>query len=208
MMQPFKRLVAQAVSLTVDNVDTDQIFPKQFLATVSKQGLGDCLFHDWRFDEQGEARPSFILNHPGFATANILISGRNFGCGSSREHAPWALSDFGIRCIIAASFGDIFHNNCFESGILPIILDEARLTILAAYADAPDNVVDVDLEACVIRVATLGLAYPFDVLPSKRAKLLAGLNSVGETLQLSDQIAAFEANHPRLNEGFGKPIRS
>lgn len=191
-MRPFTRLTARAAPLMSDNVDTDQIFPKQFLSTVAKEGLAYCLFHDWRFDEEGSRRPDFILNQSGFEAPGILVAGRNFGCGSSREHAPWALADFGIRCIVAEGFADIFHNNCLESGILAIVLEPDRLSVVAEAAAVSDNLIEVDLIERVIRLEQGRIVLSFDIPESKRARLLAGLNSVGETLRHEEDIDAFE----------------
>src|SRR5580698_6570853 len=129
-MQPFTDLHAKAAPLDMANLDTDQIIPKQFLKTVEREGLGKGLFYDLRIDDQGREKPDFVLNRPAYAGSSILIAGENFGCGSSREHAPWALLDFGVRCVIASSFADIFYNNCFQNGLLPLTLPEAQVKAL------------------------------------------------------------------------------
>src|SRR5476651_1714434 len=150
-MQPFTDLHAKAAPLDMANLDTDQIIPKQFLKTVEREGLGKGLFYDLRFDEQGRPKPDFVLNQPQYAGASILITGENFGCGSSREHAPWALLDFGIRCVIASAFADIFYNNCFENGILPITLPQSDVDLLMDDAKRGSNaILTIDLENQVI----------------------------------------------------------
>ena len=147
-MEAFSSLNSGVATLNRVNVDTDQIIPKQFLKRVERTGFGQFLFNDWRFDEQGNERPDFILNQSGYRDASILVSGRNFGCGSSREHAPWALQDFGIKVIIAPSFADIFHNNCFQNGVLPVVLPEDVVQeIIKNSEDDPDYRITVDLEA-------------------------------------------------------------
>src|SRR5580692_10074098 len=145
-MQKFDRLQGLAAPLPAANIDTDQIIPKQFLKTVEREGLGRGLFYDLRFDDEGHAKPDFVLNQPAYKGANLLIAGDNFGCGSSREHAPWALLDFGLRCVIAPSFADIFYNNCFQNGLLPITLPENQVKALMDEAKGGNHIVSVDLE--------------------------------------------------------------
>src|ERR1700760_2401754 len=159
-MTPFSRLDGKAAPLNVANVDTDQIIPKQFLKTVEREGLGKGLFYDMRFDEAGEPNPDFVLNQPQYAGASVLIAGDNFGCGSSREHAPWALLDFGLRCVIAPSFADIFYNNCFNNGLLPITLPEDQVHALMAEAKGGNHIFSIDLESQTV-IAPSGQRFAF-----------------------------------------------
>jgi 3-isopropylmalate/(R)-2-methylmalate dehydratase small subunit len=190
-MTPFIRLDGKAVPLNVANVDTDQIIPKQFLKTVEREGLGKGLFYDLRFDEAGNPKPDFVLNQPQYAGASVLIAGDNFGCGSSREHAPWALLDFGLRCVIAPSFASIFYNNCFENGLLPVTLPEAVVQQLMKEAKGGNHVFSVDLEAQTVTLPS-GEAVSFEIDPGRREKLLKGLDSIGETLEHVDDISRYE----------------
>jgi 3-isopropylmalate dehydratase small subunit len=191
-MQPFVSLTAPAAPLDMANIDTDQIIPKQFLKTVDREGLGRGLFHDLRFDHQGAEKPGFVLNDPRFAGAGMLIAGDNFGCGSSREHAAWALLDFGIRCVIAPSFADIFYNNCFQNGVLPIALPEAAVQALMDEAKGGNHVFAVDLESQTV-TAPSGVRFEFDIDPGRKEKLLKGLDAIGETLQSADAIDRHES---------------
>jgi 3-isopropylmalate dehydratase small subunit len=190
-MQPFTHLDGRAAPLAVANVDTDQIIPKQFLKTVEREGLAKGLFYDLRFDGEGREKPDFVLNQPAYAGASILIAGDNFGCGSSREHAPWALLDFGLRCVIAPSFADIFYNNCFNNGLLPIALPEAEVRDLMDEAKGGNHVFTVDLDAQTL-VTPSGRRVAFDIDPGRKEKLLKGLDAVGETLQHETDITLFE----------------
>lgn len=175
------------------NVDTDQIIPKQFLKRIERTGFGQYLFFDWRFREDGTDRPEFELNRPEFRGGSILLARRNFGCGSSREHAPWALEDYGFRVLIAPSFADIFYNNCFKNGLLPIRLDEAQVEDLFARCAAhPGYALTADLQAETLR-DNFGLALPIAVEPFRRHCLLHGLDDIGLTLEHEAKIAAFEA---------------
>ncbi len=192
-MEKFTRLTGIAAPLDMINVDTDKIIPKQFLTTIERKGLGRGLFYELRFDENGAERPDFVLNRAPWRDARILIAGENFGCGSSREHAPWALLDWGIRCIVAPSFADIFYNNCFKNGILPVVLDAAEVEALMADArDAENPVLTVDLEARRI-VRPNGAEIAFEIDPFRRRCLLEGLDDIGLTLARADRIDAFEA---------------
>jgi 3-isopropylmalate dehydratase small subunit len=191
-MTPFTHLDGRAAPLPIANLDTDQIIPKQFLKTVDREGLGQGLFYDLRFDEQGAAKPDFVLNRPAYAGANLLIAGDNFGCGSSREHAPWALLDFGVRCVIAPSFADIFYNNCFQNGLLPIALPEDQVRALMEEAKGGNHLYTVDLETQTV-VSPSGARFHFEIDPGRKEKLLKGLDAVGETLQHTADIDAFEA---------------
>ncbi len=195
-MEPFVRLDGVAAALDRVNVDTDQIIPKQFLKRVERTGFGEFLFFDWRYLPDGTPNPDFELNQPQYADATILVAGRNFGCGSSREHAPWALLDYGFRAIIAPSYADIFYNNCFKNGILPVTLPEETVTEILARARANAGYrVAVDLERSVVE-DSLGLVAPFDVDAFRRHCLLNGLDDVGLTLQHTQDIAKFEATRP------------
>jgi 3-isopropylmalate dehydratase/3-isopropylmalate/(R)-2-methylmalate dehydratase small subunit len=190
-MTPFTHLDGRAVPLPVANIDTDQIIPKQFLKIVDREGLSRGLFYDLRFDEEGREKPDFVLNQPAYAGANLLIAGENFGCGSSREHAPWALLDFGLRCVIAPSFADIFYNNCFQNGLLPIALPEDQVRALMDEAKGGNHLFTVDLESQAV-VSPSGARFTFEIDPGRKEKLLKGLDAVGETLQRRDDIDAFE----------------
>jgi 3-isopropylmalate/(R)-2-methylmalate dehydratase small subunit len=190
-MTPFSRLDGRAAPLAIANLDTDQIIPKQFLKTVDREGLGKGLFFDLRFDEAGNEKPAFVLNRPAYAGANLLIAGDNFGCGSSREHAPWALLDFGVRCVIAPSFADIFYNNCFQNGLLPIALPEDQVRALMDEAKGGNHLFSVDLEAQTV-TAPSGARFGFEIDPARKQKLLKGLDAVGESLQHAAAIDAFE----------------
>jgi 3-isopropylmalate/(R)-2-methylmalate dehydratase small subunit len=190
-MEPFKRLDAVAAPLAMPNIDTDQIIPARFLWRKRRDGWGGLLFHDLRFHDDGSPRPDFVLNRPGYHGAKVLAAGRNFGCGSSREHAVWALYDYGIRAVIAASFGDIFANNCYQNGLLPIVLPgEAVDKLLAALTEAPGTLVWADLEKQ--EAGWSDTAYPFDIAPFRKECLLAGTDDIGFTLRLADEISAFE----------------
>lgn len=191
-MQPFTTLTGTAAPLPMINVDTDMIIPKQFLKTIKRSGLGKSLFFEMRYDDAGAEVIEFILNRPQYRNAKILIAGENFGCGSSREHAPWALLDFGIRCVIAPSFADIFYNNCFKNGILPVVLPQDEVDRLMTQAERGANATfTVDLEAQTIATPDGG-RIPFDVDPFRKACLLGGVDDIGLTLQKVDKIAAYE----------------
>ncbi len=196
-MKKFTTLTAVAAPLPMINVDTDKIIPKQFLRTVKRTGLAEGLFYELRFDEQGNPKPGFVLDQPAYRHAQILIAGENFGCGSSREHAPWALLDFGIRCVIAPSFADIFYNNCFKNGILPIRLPKEQVDLLLDDAARGANaVITVDLERQEI-AGPDGSAIHFEVDPFRKHCLLNGLDDVGLTLEKAAKIDAYEAEQRR-----------
>jgi 3-isopropylmalate/(R)-2-methylmalate dehydratase small subunit len=193
-MQPFTTLTGVAAPLPLINVDTDKIIPARHLKTIKRTGLGVALFETLRYDENGQERPGFVLNRAPYRGATILIAGDNFGCGSSREHAPWALLDYGIRCVIATSFADIFFNNCFKNGILPIVLPQEQVDLLMKEAEnAPDPTFTVDLQAQEIRRPTGNEPIPFNVDPGSRDKLLQGLDEIGETMRKGDRIDGYEA---------------
>jgi 3-isopropylmalate dehydratase/3-isopropylmalate/(R)-2-methylmalate dehydratase small subunit len=190
-MQPFTDLHAKAAPLDMANLDTDQIIPKQFLKTVEREGLSKGLFYDLRFNAEGKPRPDFVLNDPRYAGAGVLIAGDNFGCGSSREHAPWALLDFGLRCVIAPSFADIFYNNCFQNGLLPVALPAEQVRALMDEAKGGNHVFSVDLTAQIVTTPS-GKQFRFEIDPARKEKLLNGLDAIGETLQHAGEIDTFE----------------
>jgi 3-isopropylmalate/(R)-2-methylmalate dehydratase small subunit len=194
-MEAFKKLDGIAAPLDMINVDTDMIIPKQFLKTIHRTGLGKALFDEMRYNEDGSEKPDFVLNKPAYRKAQILVAGENFGCGSSREHAPWALLDFGIRCVIAPSFADIFYNNCFKNGILPIRLPQEIVDKLLDDASRGSNArISVDLEALEIRGPDGGMVK-FEVDEFRRQCLLNGWDDIGLTLLQDDKIAAYEKQH-------------
>ncbi|PJN94433.1 3-isopropylmalate dehydratase small subunit [Amaricoccus sp. HAR-UPW-R2A-40] len=192
-MDKFTTLTGVAAPLPLINIDTDMIIPKQFLKTIARTGLGKNLFDEMRYAEDGSENPEFVLNKPAYRETKILVTGDNFGCGSSREHAPWALLDFGIRCVIATSFADIFYNNCFKNGILPIVLPQAEVDKLMDDAERGANaVVTIDLENQVIKGPDGG-EIAFEVDAFRKHCLLNGLDDIGLTLEKVAAIDAFEA---------------
>ena len=192
-MNQFKRYTGLVATLDRVNVDTDQIIPKQFLKRIERSGFGQFLFYDWRFNPDGSLKAEFELNQPRFQGASILLARANFGCGSSREHAPWALLDYGFRSIIAPSFADIFYNNCFKNGMLPVQLSEEEVEELFQRASSnPEYELTVDLERQWV-TDDLGLRLSFDVDPFRRECLLKGLDDIGLTLQHEDKIREHEA---------------
>ena len=194
-MRAFTQHTGLVAPLDRSNVDTDQILPKQFLKRVERTGFGQFLFFDWRFCDDGSPNPDFVLNRPEYRGASILLARRNLGCGSSREHAPWALEDFGFRVLIAPSFADIFYNNCFKNGMLPIRLDEAAIDDLFARAGRhPGYRLTVDLVRCELGDA-FGFSLSFEVEAFRRQCLLEGLDDIGLTLQQEPRIAAYEQSH-------------
>ncbi len=197
-MEPFVRLSGIVAAIDRVNVDTDQIIPKQFLKRIERTGFGQFLFHSWRFNEDGSPNPNFELNRPGYEGASILVAGRNFGTGSSREHAPWALLDYGFRCVIASSFADIFYNNCFQNGILPIILPESVVRrIIDSAAANPGYRLSVDLEEMRVWDEDEEVVESFSVEAFRRHSLLNGLDDIGLTLQQEKNIEAFESRRNR-----------
>jgi 3-isopropylmalate/(R)-2-methylmalate dehydratase small subunit len=196
-MEKFETLTGIAAPLPLINVDTDMIIPKQFLKTIRRSGLGVNLFDEMRYTDDGSENPDFVLNRPAYREAEILIAGDNFGCGSSREHAPWAIKDFGIRVIVAPSYADIFYNNCFKNGILPITLPQEQVDILMKDAEKGANArMTVDLEAQTI-TASDGQVIAFEIDPFRKRCLLEGLDEIGTTLEKADAIAAFEQAQAR-----------
>ena len=192
-MNIFTTLSGPAAALKMINVDTDQIIPKQYLSAITRAGLGKGLFHDFRYDPDGTEKPDFVLNREPYRSAKFLITGENFGCGSSREHAPWSLDDFGIRCVIAPGFADIFFNNCVKNSLLLIVMEEARVNELMALAENPQSCeMSVDLKAETITLAD-GTAKAFEIEPFRKHRLLNGLDDIEITLQKNAEISSFEA---------------
>ncbi len=192
-MEKFTKLTGTAAPLPMINVDTDQIIPKQFLRTIKRTGLAEGLFYDLRFDEAGQPKTGFVLDQPAYKDTKILVTGENFGCGSSREHAPWAILDAGIRCVIAPSFGDIFYNNCFKNGMLPIQLPKEQVELLMDDASRGANaVVSIDLEKQEITGPDGGTIH-FEIDAFRKHCLLNGLDDIGQTLEKTGSIDAYEA---------------
>jgi len=191
-MKAFTKLDAKLAPLPLANIDTDQIIPKQFLKTVEREGLAKGLFYDFRFDGEGREKPDFVLNRPEYKNAGVLVTGDNFGCGSSREHAPWALMDFGISCVIATSFADIFYNNCFQNGLLPVVLKADQVEALMDEAKGGNHMVTVDLEAQTV-VSPSGKTFAFQIDANRKEKMLKGLDAIGETLQAAVDIDVYES---------------
>jgi 3-isopropylmalate/(R)-2-methylmalate dehydratase small subunit len=206
-MQPFRVHSGIVAPLDRANVDTDAIIPKQFLKSIKRSGFGVNLFDAWRYTDRGEPgestaarhpNPDFVLNAPRYRGASILLARRNFGCGSSREHAPWALADYGFRALIAPSFADIFYNNCFKNGLLPLVLPDASVDRLFADVTAfPGYALTVDLPEQRVATPDGSVSFPFDVDPFRKECLLNGWDDIGLTLKHADEIAAFEARHLR-----------
>ncbi|MBE3583988.1 MAG: 3-isopropylmalate dehydratase small subunit [Limnochordaceae bacterium] len=198
-MRPFRVETGLVAPLDRANIDTDQIIPKQFLKRIQRTGFGEVLFYDWRYEPDGRPRPDFVLNQEPWKQASILLARNNFGCGSSREHAPWALADFGFRAIIAPSFADIFYNNCFQNGLLPVVLTEAQVDELFGKvrdAGKAGYWLTVDLERQEVRDES-GWQVHFDVDPFRRQALLLGQDDIDRTLQYAAQIEQYEQAHPR-----------
>ncbi len=199
-MQKFTSLTGIAAPLPIMNVDTDMIIPKQYLKTIARTGLSRGLFSEMRYLESGGENPDFVLNQPAYRGASILVAGDNFGCGSSREHAPWAIKDFGIRCVISTSYADIFFNNCFKNGILPIVLPKAQVDVLMKDAEKGSNArIEVDLEAQTVTTSD-GETFSFEVDAFKKHCLLNGLDDIGLTMEKAASIDAYESklqvSHP------------
>ncbi|MGI6247375.1 MAG: 3-isopropylmalate dehydratase small subunit [Pseudochelatococcus sp.] len=194
-MEKFNQLTSVAAPMEIVNVDTDMIIPKQYLKTIKRTGLARGLFAEMRLNEDGTENPDFVLNKPAYRKAQILVAGDNFGCGSSREHAPWALLDFGIRCVISTSFADIFYNNCFKNGILPIRVTPEELDLLMDNARRGENArLTVDLEAQTI-TASDGEVVAFDIDAFRKHCLLNGLDDIGLTMEKSGEIVDYEARN-------------
>jgi len=191
-MEKFTEITGTAAPMPLVNIDTDMIIPKEFLKTIKRSGLGVNLFDEMRYDREGNEIPDFVLNQPQYRDAQILVAGDNFGCGSSREHAPWAIKDFGIRCVIAPSFADIFHNNCFKNGILPIVLPQEQVDVLMKDAEKGSNArMTVDLEGQTVTTSDGG-RFSFEVDSFKKHCLLQGLDDIGLTLEKGAAIDTYE----------------
>jgi 3-isopropylmalate/(R)-2-methylmalate dehydratase small subunit len=192
-MEKFTTLSGIAAPMPLVNIDTDMIIPKQFLKTIKRSGLGANLFDEMRFDREGNEIADFVLNKAQYRDAEIIVAGENFGCGSSREHAPWAIKDFGISCVIAPSYADIFYNNCFKNGILPIVLPQEQVDVLMKDAEKGSNArIEVDLEAQTI-TSSDGETFTFEVDAFKKHCLMNGLDDIGLTMEKVDSVKAFEA---------------
>jgi 3-isopropylmalate/(R)-2-methylmalate dehydratase small subunit len=195
-MKPFSTHTGTVLPFDRVNVDTDQMVPKQFLKLLTREGYGRILFYDWRYLPGEKPNPDFILNFPRYQGASVLLARANFGCGSSREHAPWAIADYGFRVILAPSFADIFYNNCFKTGILPAQLTEDQISELFRRAESEEGYsATVDLPSQTVR-DNRGLSYKFEIAPSRKEVLLKGLDDIGTTLQHEPDISAFEAARP------------
>lgn len=204
-MQPFTRITSRVVALPIDNIDTDQIIPARFLKTISKEGLGEHLFADWRYNPDGSPKPDFPLNQPEACEAQILLAGDNFGCGSSREHAPWALIDFGFRAVISTSFADIFRNNALKNGLLPVVVaTDTHRQLFEMVSENPSIVLTIDLaEQNLILPNGKQVHFPIDSFNKKC--LLEGIDQLGYLLKQAPLIRAYEASHPaRVNTLIGE----
>ena len=197
-MEKFEKISGVAAPMPLVNIDTDMIIPKVFLKTIKRSGLGVNLFDEMRYDREGNEKTEFVLNKAQYREAKILVAGDNFGCGSSREHAPWAIADFGIKCVISTSFADIFFNNCFKNGILPVVLPEDQVKVLMSDAEKGANsIIEVDLEKQTI-ASSDGEVFTFDVDPFKKHCLLNGLDDIGLTMEKETDITAYEAKASQL----------
>ena len=193
-MDPFVKVSGIAAPLDRVNVDTDQIIPAVHLKSIERTGFGKHLFEPWRFNPDGSPVPDFVLNKPAYSNASVLVAGRNFGCGSSREHAPWALMDYGIKCVIAPSFADIFYSNCFQNGLLPLVLPEESVRQILDHATAnPGMELTVDLESQHVWSEDEAISISFEIDPARRHALLNGLDNIGLTLEHEDKIEAYES---------------
>lgn len=193
-MEPFVKHEGIVAPLNRVNVDTDAVIPKQFLKRIERSGFGEFLFNDWRYNEDGSNNPDFVLNKPGYEGASVLVAGRNFGIGSSREHAPWALMDYGFKCVISPNFADIFFNNCFQNGLLPVVLPEDIVArILEKAEENPGYQITVDLDQQRVWDSDEEISVEFDIEPFRRYLLLNGLDDIGLTLGAEDKIAQFES---------------
>lgn len=193
-MTPFKTLTSIPAAMRIINIDTDMIIPKQFLRTIKRTGLASGLFYEMRFDEQGNKKPDFVLHKEPYTQSSILVAGENFGCGSSREHAPWALLDFGIRCIIAPSYSDIFFNNCFKNGILPIVLPQSDVEELVNRADEK---LEITINLPDQKIVAGNKVYDFDIDAFRKHCLVNGLDDIGLTLEKEGFISTYEQNRSK-----------
>lgn len=191
-MEKFQTVTSNIATLEIDNIDTDMIIPKQFLKTLKRSGLGKSLFYEMRYTEDGKEVEDFILNTPQFKKTQIIVAGSNFGCGSSREHAPWAIKDFGIKVIIANSFADIFYNNCFKNGILPIVLKKEETDILKTLTKSSNNLFEVNLELQTISSSAKNFVIKFEISQESKSILLEGLDDISQTLVNINLINSFE----------------
>ena len=197
-MEKFKKLAGVAAPMPLVNIDTDMIIPKVFLKTIKRSGLGVNLFDEMRYDREGNEKSDFVLNKTQYREAKILVTGDNFGCGSSREHAPWAIADFGIKCVVSTSFADIFYNNCFKNGILPVVLPQDQVDILMKDAEKGANsIIEVDLENQTI-ASSDGEIFSFEVDPFKKHCLLNGLDDIGLTMEKEERITAYESKAAQM----------
>ena len=197
-MEKFEKLSGVAAPMPLVNIDTDMIIPKVFLKTIKRSGLGVNLFDEMRYDREGNEKSDFVLNKTQYRKAKILVAGDNFGCGSSREHAPWAIADFGIKCVVSTSFADIFYNNCFKNGILPVVLPQDQVDILMKDAEKGANsIIEVDLENQTI-ASSDGEVFSFEVDPFKKHCLLNGLDDIGLTMEKEDKITAYESKAAQM----------
>ena len=197
-MEKFEKLAGVAAPMPLVNIDTDMIIPKVFLKTIKRSGLGVNLFDEMRYDREGNERPDFVLNKTQYREAKILVAGDNYGCVSSREHAPWAIADFGIKCVVSTSFADIFYNNCFKNGILPVVLPQDQVDILMKDAEKGANsIIEVDLENQTI-ASSDGEVFSFEVDPFKKHCLLNGLDDIGLTMEKEDKITAYESKAAQM----------
>ena len=197
-MEKFEKVSGVGAPMPLVNIDTDMIIPKVFLKTIKRSGLGVNLFDEMRYDREGNEKTEFVLNKAQYREAKILVAGDNFGCGSSREHAPWAIADFGIKCVISTSFADIFFNNCFKNGILPVVLPQDQVKVLMSDAEKGANsIIEVDLEKQTI-ASSDGTVFTFDVDPFKKHCLLNGLDDIGLTMEKESDITAYEAKASQL----------
>ena len=197
-MEKFEKLSGVAAPMPLVNIDTDMIIPKVFLKTIKRSGLGVNLFDEMRYDREGNEKPDFVLNKAQYRDSKILVAGDNFGCGSSREHAPWAIADFGIKCVISTSFADIFYSNCFKNGILPLVLPEDQVDILMKDAEKGANsIIEIDLENQTI-VSSDGEVFSFEIDPFKKHCLLNGLDDIDLTMEKEDRITAYESRAAQM----------
>ena len=193
-MDPFTTLTGVVAPIDRVNIDTDQIIPAVFLKSIERSGFEDALFSSWRYNTDGSPNPDFVLNKPHYKNAHVLVAGPNFGCGSSREHAPWALRDYGIKCIISTSFADIFYNNCFKNGVLPLILPEEQVRqIMDKAVSDPGIELNVDLVSQRVWDESEEISISFEIDPARKDALVNGLDDIGLTLRLENDIAAYEA---------------
>ena len=195
-MDAFTKLTGVVAPIDRVNIDTDQIIPAVFLKSIERKGFEDALFASWRYKEDGSEDPDFILNKPGYRNANVLVAGPNFGCGSSREHAPWALRDYGIKCIISTSFADIFYNNCFKNGVLPLILPEGQVREIMDRAESDPGIeLNVDLVSQRVWDESEEISISFDIDAARKDALVNGLDDIGLTLRMEKDISDYESKH-------------